>query len=137
MPGAPEPPLGLTVLTLPEGSTANNISSVLGVAPISSSTIDGLLSAASSVSISVSNSTSATNGKLIICLGAFTPVSATPKITLSDSTNTYSITITTGSSARRIEFNDIPMTFLANFTIINETGSTLPAEGNYLYVVPV
>lgn len=133
----PTAPVGLTVLTLPEGSIANNISTTLGVAPISADIINGLLDAATSSAISISNSTSATNGKLIICLGSFTPASATPKITISDSTNSYSISITTGASPRRIQFNNIPMTFLANFTIINETGSTLPTQDNYLYVVPL
>lgn len=135
MPAAPETPPE-TVITLPAGSTSNNISTTGSLEYVSASIINGLADAQSTSSITFSNSTSATTANLIIMLKKLTPTGSPSSIAISNGTSQYVNEVSNTNSDKRIEFVNIPTTFLASFTIKNQLGVSIQADGNSIIIIP-
>jgi hypothetical protein len=72
--------------------------------------------------------------KVIIILGSFNPIAITPKIKLKKNTNVYEVIIPTGNDQKRIEFNNIPITFVDSFQVENQTGNDFASYGNSILI---
>lgn len=97
--------------------------------------LNGLVNGNSSSTLVVSNTGSSNYVKIIVILNEVTPFGLSPDITISDGTNSYSVTVDTTTAKKRIEFNQIPATFVNAFAIVNNLGVTLPTYGNSVLVV--
>ena len=116
---------------------------------LASTTLNSLANGSESTTVTYDNSTDRhLYGSIAIKLGSITPSSGgsiTLRVTINDGTDTsdriggdlYTIPLTSGTSAK---VNIIPMVRLypasLRFSIINNTGVTLNASGNELYVRP-
>ncbi len=81
----------------------------------------------------VTNTGSSKFVKVIIILGEITPT-GTPAVRIQDNTNYYEMAITTSTSKKRIEFNNIPIAFVSSFQVENQTGTTFASSGNSIIV---
>jgi hypothetical protein len=123
-------------ISLPTGSVANNITTGYGIQKVADAALNSLADGYGVSGLSYQNAAGATNAKVEIILQKITP-SAGANIQIDDGTNFYQISIDTTSSAKKIEFLDIPATFLTNFSIINNTGVALASAGNTCVVYPL
>lgn len=81
----------------------------------------------------ITNTGSSKFVKVIIILGEITPT-GTPAVRIQDNTNYYEMAITTSTSKKRIEFNNIPIAFISSFQVENQTGTTFASSGNSIIV---
>lgn len=130
------PEAGVTIETLPVGSYAADVGPGYGAQAVPSNLVDGLANGATSSPVAFANLAGATLGKVILILGSMSPI-GTPVISITNGSSQYDLPVTTTSSAKRLEWNDIPVAFLASFSIVNSTGVALPFVGNSLIIMPV
>ncbi len=130
------PLIGSIEETIPAGSVANNITTGFGIQKVADIVLDSLADGASVSDLTYENAAGATNAKVEIILQKITP-GVGANIQIDNGTNYYQISIDTTSSAKKIEFLDIPATFLTNFSIINNTGIALASGGNTCVVYPL
>lgn len=130
------PLMGSIIETLPTGSQSINITTDYGVQGVANISLDGLANGSSVSSLVYDNISGATNAKVVLIIQKVTP-SGSPNIQIDNGTSYYQVSVDTTSSAKRVEFNDIPASFLASFSIINNLGVAFPASGNTCTVYPV
>lgn len=126
----------MPMVSLPIGSEAVDIPSVQSSQSFDPAALDGLLSGGTSESFSYGNSSGALTAKVVLILGKLAPT-GTPVVSLSDGTDQYDVTLTTNDSAKRVEWNDIPVAFLSSFQVINGAGVDFASSGNSLTVIPL
>ena len=110
-------------------------------------TLNSLANAGESAVVTYDNSTNRDlYGTVVVKLGSITPTtggSITLRITLNDGTDTadnvggdlYVIPLTSGASAKIAVFNMVRLyPYSLRFSIINDSGVTLAASGNEIYV---
>lgn len=131
------PSLGATQSANPIGCQVNNINTNWGIEVVANSSLNGLADGANVSGLIYNNIASATNARIIIEIQKVTPTGMNPNIQIDNGTNYYEITVNTTNSAKRVEFVDIPASFLANFKIFNNLGVAFPASGNTCTVYPV
>lgn len=82
----------------------------------------------------VTNTGSSKFVRVVIILGQITGI-GTPKVRIKNNTNYYEMTISNTTSKKRIEFNNIPASFVSSFQVENRTGTSFPSFGNSILVV--
>jgi len=82
----------------------------------------------------VTNTGSSKFVRVVIILGQLTGIGS-PKVRIKNNTNYYEMTISTTTSKKRIEFNNIPASFVTSFQVENRTGTSFPSYGNSILVV--
>jgi hypothetical protein len=130
------PLMGSVIEILPAGSQTINITTDYGTQEVANISLDGLANGSSVSSLVYDNISGATNAKVVLIIQKVTP-SGSPNIQIDNGTSYYEVSVDTNASAKRIEFNDIPASFLASFSIINNLGVAFPASGNTCTVYPV
>jgi hypothetical protein len=128
--------MGSTSVTPPDGSVAGNIVSDYGIQTMATSALDGLANSGSLSSLVYANLGSATNCKVILNLAPVVMASS-GTVRIDDGTNFYEMTVPSGTSGKRVEWNTIPASFLASFSLINNLGVAFAATGNSLIIVPI
>jgi hypothetical protein len=123
-------------ISIPAGSVANNITTGFGIQKVADAALNSLANGSTLSGLTYENAAGAINAKVEIILQKITPT-AGANIQIDNGTNFYQISIDTTSSAKKIEFLDIPATFLTNFSIINNTGVALASGGNTCVVYPL
>jgi len=98
--------------------------------------LDSLANSATSTSFAVSNIGSSRFARLVILLGEFQP-NLNGKVSISDGTTAYELTLANTLSEKRLEFNELSDSFVSSFTVTNSTGVTFPSYGNSIVVVPL
>jgi len=98
--------------------------------------LNNLASGSTSSSFVVSNVGTSTLVRIDVLLGEFQPSSG-GKVIISDGTTAYELQVSTTLSEKRVEFNNIPASFVSSFTVKNSTGVTFPSYGNSIVVVPL
>ena len=88
----------------------------------------------SSVTYTISNTGDSPLVRLVIILGSITPTPGA-KIVISNGIDAYELSLSTGASVKRLEFNALPASFVSSFTITNNSGVVLNASGNSIVVV--
>jgi hypothetical protein len=131
------PGLGSTQSANPIGSQTINFDSGYGTEDVVGTQLNGLTSGMSISGLSYSNSVGATSVKVIITLQTITPSGMSPNVQIDNGTNYYELPVDTTTSAKRLEFIDIPTSFLASFKIFNNTGVAFAAAGNTCTVYPM
>lgn len=84
---------------------------------------------------SITNTGSSDYVKIIVILNSFTPSAPSPAVAFNDGTNNYSVSISSTTSNKRIELNDIPASFVSSFQVENQTGTSFASFGNSILVV--
>jgi hypothetical protein len=72
--------------------------------------------------------------KVIVILGEIAPT-AGARAEITDGTTAYELSVPTGLSEKRLEFNQIPEAFVNAFSVRNLTGVSLASSGNSIVVV--
>lgn len=126
----------MPMVSLPIGSEAVDIPSVQSSQSFDPAALDGLLSGGTSESFSYGNNSGALTAKVVLILGKLAPI-GTPVVSLSDGVDQYDVSLSVTDSAKRVEWNDIPVSFLSSFQIINGTGVDFASSGNSLTVIPL
>jgi hypothetical protein len=76
--------------------------------------------------------------KVIIILGEYQPTALTPTIKIDNGTNYYSLSVSTTLSPKKLEFDNIPVSFFqSGFYVKNNSGSILASSGNSIFMVPL
>lgn len=127
---------GASVNINPDGCQTINITTNWGVQEVANSSLNSLANGADLSGLVYDNISGATNAKVIIEIQKVTPTGS-PNIQIDDGTSYYEVSVDTSASAKRVEFNDIPASFLANFKIFNNLGVAFPASGNTCTIYPV
>lgn len=128
--------MSLTPATNPPGSAAVNVTSEFGIQTLAITQLEGLADAGVVSGLAYSNPGSSTNCKVILTLAPLA-MASTGTVTIDDGTNSYELTVPSGTSGKRIEWNTIPSTFLASFNLTNNLGVAFAASGNSLIIVPL
>jgi hypothetical protein len=123
-------------ITLPTGSVANNITTGYGIQKVADAALNSLADGSTLSGLTYENATGATNAKVEIILQSITP-GVGANIQLDNGTDYYEMAIDTTTSAKKLEFIDIPATFLSSFSIINNTGVVLASGGNTCIIYPL
>lgn len=127
---------GASVNINPDGCQTINITTNWGVQEVANSSLNSLANGADLSGLVYDNISGATNAKVIIEIQKVTPTGS-PNIQIDDGTSYYEVSVDTSASAKRVEFNDIPASFLANFKIFNNLGVAFPASGNTCTIYPL
>lgn len=127
---------GAAININPDGCQTINITTNWGVQEVANSSLNSLANSGNVSGLVYSNLAGATNAKVIIEIQKVTPTGS-PNIQIDDGTSYYQVSVDTTASAKRVEFNDIPASFLANFKIFNNLGVAFPASGNTCTIYPV
>lgn len=130
------PSSGASININATGSESRNITTNYGVQQVADGVLNSLANGANVSGLVYDNASGATNAKVVITLQKVTPT-AGANIQIDNGTSYYQIDVGTSSSAKRLEFWDIPATFLANFKIYNNLGVALAASGNTCVIYPV
>lgn len=125
-----------TSISLPPGSGAANISSEFGIETVAISALESLANGASTSSLAYANPGSATNCKVVLNLAPIAMASS-GTVAIDNGTDLYEITVPSGTSGKKVEWNDIPATFLASFTVVNNLGVAFRSSGNSLTIIPI
>lgn len=128
--------VGTITVELPGGSAAVNIASDYGIKTMATASLDGLANTTSLSGLIYDNPGGATNCKVILNIAPITMASS-GSVSIDDGTNYYEITVPSGTSGKRVEWNTIPASFLASFSLINNLGVAFAATGNSLIIVPI
>jgi hypothetical protein len=123
-------------VSLPTGSVANNITTGYGIQKVADAALNSLADGSTLSGLTYENAAGATNAKVEIILQSITP-GVGANIQLDNGTDYYEMAIDTTSSAKKLEFIDIPATFLSSFSIINNTGVALASGGNTCIIYPL
>lgn len=130
-------PTGAAVINInPDGCQTINITTNYGVQQVANISLNSLANGDNVSGLVYSNLAGATNARVVIEIQKVTPTGS-PNIQIDDGTSYYEVTVDTTASAKRVEFNDIPASFLANFKIFNNLGVAFPASGNTCTIYPV
>ena len=121
---------------VPAGSGAANVVSEFGIQTLAITQLEGLANAGTVSGLAYSNPGSSTNCKVILSLAPLA-MASTGTVSIDNGTDSYELTVPSGTSGKRIEWNTIPSTFLASFSLINNLGVAFPATGNSLIIVPL
>lgn len=98
--------------------------------------LDGLANGATSAAFSVASVGSSKFVRIVLILNQVSPT-GTPKVSISDGTTAYELSVSTSTAKKRIEFNLIPAAFVNSFTVTNNLGVSLPLYGNSVVVIPL
>lgn len=101
---------------------------------VDAASLDGLTDGSLSSALSVSNVGTSPAVRIVVILGEITP-GVTPTVCITDMTTTYELSIPTTTSEKRVEFDNIPSSFVSSFYVQNNTGTTLASWGNSIVVV--
>jgi hypothetical protein len=123
-------------VSLPTGSVANNITTGYGIQKVADAALNSLADGSTLSGLTYENAAGATNAKVEIILQKITPTSGA-NIQIDNGTDYYEMAIDTTTSAKKLEFLDIPATFLSSFSIINNLGVAFPVSGNTCTIYPV
>jgi hypothetical protein len=123
-------------ITLPAGSEVQTLVSNYTHSFYADAGLNDLANAASTPSITYSSPSGSSAAKVLVTLGSIT-LGSSGTLALDNGTDMYEITVPSGSGARRIEFNDIPSSFLSSFFITNSLGVALASDGNSVTIVPL
>jgi len=125
-----------SISTAPEGSLETTIAPVYGSEVLANNSLDSLVNGTETSEIVYTNRSGQTYATVDVFLNPISPT-GTPKIQLISGSSGYELTITTTASiARRVRFVDIPASFLASFTVKNNSGVAFAASGNMVVVTP-
>lgn len=102
---------------------------------IDETVLNGLANGAETSAIVVNNIGDSSFVKIILVLDEITPTAIAPKVVVYSGASGYSLSLSTISSAKRLEFLNIPASFVASFKVINQTGVSFPASKNSILVV--
>lgn len=127
---------GAAININPDGCQTINITTNWGIQEVANSSLNSLANGGNVSGLVYSNVAGATNARVVIEIQKVTPTGS-PNIQIDDGTSYYEVSVDTSTSAKRVEFNDIPASFLANFKIFNNLGVAFPASGNTCTVYPV
>jgi hypothetical protein len=108
----------------------------LTIYEIDGTPLDSLANGSTSSSFVVSNVGTSTFVRINVLLGEFQPSSG-GKVIISDGTTAYQLEVGNFLSEKRVEFNNIPASFVSSFTVKNSTGVTFPSYGNSIVVTPL
>lgn len=128
--------MGLVPAINPPGSAAVNVTSEFGIQTLAVIQLQSLANAATVSGLAYSNPGSSTNCKVILTL-APVAMASSGTVSIDDGTNSYELTVPSGTSGKKVEWNTIPSTFLASFNLTNNLGVAFPATGNSLVIVPL
>ena len=127
---------GASININPDGCQTINITTNWGIQEVANVSLNSLANGGNVSGLIYSNIAGATNARVVIEIQKVTPTGS-PNIQIDDGTSYYEVSVDTTSSAKRVEFNDIPASFLANFKIFNNLGVAFPASGNTCTIYPV
>lgn len=96
--------------------------------------LDSLASESLSTSFTYPNVGTSRFVRVILILGEITPT-GTPTVEIVSGLTAYSLSVSTTTSEKRLEFNDIPESFVNSFQVRNSTGVPFTSSGNSLVVV--
>lgn len=128
--------MGLVPAINPPGSGAVNVTSEFGIQTLAVIELEGLADAGVVSGLAYSNPGSSTNCKVILTLAPLA-MASTGTVSIDDGTNSYELTVPSGTSGKKLEWNTIPSTFLASFNLTNNLGVAFAATGNSLVIVPL
>lgn len=123
-------------ITPPTGSEAINVTSEFGIQTLAVIELEGLANAATVSGLAYSNPGSSTNCKVILTLAPIA-MASTGTVKIDNGTDSYELTVPSGTSGKKIEWNTIPSTFLVSFNLTNNLGVAFAASGNSLIIVPL
>lgn len=123
-------------ITPPAGSNAVNVTSEFGIQTLAVIQLQSLANAGVVSGLAYSNPGSSTNCKVILILAPLA-MASTGTVKIDNGTDSYELTVPSGTSGKRVEWNTIPSTFLASFNLTNNLGVAFPATGNSLVIVPL
>jgi hypothetical protein len=128
--------ISVSIQIAPTGSGEVAITPSFGPELLGHSNLNGLANSTESSTMVYSNSSGQTYATVDVFLNPISPT-GTPKIQLISGSTGYELTIsTTASIARRVRFVDIPASFLASFSIKNNSGVAFATSGNMVVVTP-
>lgn len=108
----------------------------LTVYHLSTTSINSLSDASYSDTFTVSNIGTSSKVRVVLLLGSFTPQSGAT-VLLSNGTIAYELSVPTTTSDKRLEFNNLPASFIASFKVQNKTGVSFSSYANSLMVIPL
>lgn len=123
-------------ITPPAGSEAVNVTSSFGIATVAVEELAGLANTTTVSGLAYSNPGGSTNCKVILNLAPLA-MASTGTIKIDNGIDSYELTVPSGTSGKKIEWNTIPSTFLASFNLTNNLGVAFAASGNSLIIVPL
>lgn len=125
-----------TIIEAPTGSSEIAYAAQFGSMHVADAQLDSLANSTESSALAYPNPSGQTYATVDVFLNKITPT-GTPKIELISGSDGYELTIsTTANIGRQVRFVDIPATFLASFTVKNNSGVTLASTGNFVVVTP-
>lgn len=104
---------------------------------LNGSALNSLLNNSQSIAYAVTNVGNSTLVRVLIILGEITPTGATPKMLITNGTIVYELVLSSSTNEKRLEFNDIPSSFVSQFYVVNQTGGPLASSGNSIVVIPL
>lgn len=128
---------GASQFPIPIGSQALNITTGYGMEEVANVSLNGLANGGDVSGLVYSNTPGTMYAKVIIVLQSLSPTGMNPNVQIDNGTNYYELPVDTTTSAKRLEFIDIPTSFLTSFTIFNNTGVAFAAAGNTCTVYPM
>ena len=96
--------------------------------------LDGLANGSLSTAFAYPNVGTSRFVRVVIILGEITPT-GTPSVEIVSGLTAYSLSLSTATSEKRLEFNDIPEAFVNSFSVVNKTGVPFALFGNSVVVV--
>lgn len=102
---------------------------------LDSTAIDSLSNNSSSSSFQILNVGTSRLVKVIVILGEITPNAVSPRVLIVNNNTAYGLDVSTSTSEKRLEFNNIPSSFVTNFVVKNETGVSFASYGNSIIVI--
>jgi len=126
----------MAIITIPEGSRVEVISYGNAETFLGDAGLNNLADDASTSTITYTAPSGSSYAKIIILLGKVN-VTSTGSISLEDGVDTYELEVATGNVFRRVEFNNIPVSFIDSFSIKNNLGVALAAGGNSVTIIPL
>lgn len=125
----------VVVVDAPIGSSVAVIGSVFGPYVITTSALNSLANNTQSAALTYSNPPGGTLANVQITLGSITP-GASAEVQIISGLDGYRLTLDTSTTARSLVFLDIPVAFLASFTVKNVTGVSFASGGNAVVILP-
>lgn len=129
--------LGSSQAANPIGSQTINFNSGFGSEDVVGTKLNGLTPGMSISGLTYGNSAGATYVKVVIILQTITPSGMSPNVQIDNGTTYYELAVDTSTSAKRLEFVNIPASFVTNFSIYNNTNATFKDFGNTCVIYPM
>lgn len=128
--------VAVTINPAPSGSAEGTTTPTFQPQIVAGIELNSLANDTESSALSYQNQAGTTYATVTIRLNPITPTGTPVVQIISGSTGYELATTTTASIARELTFVDIPVSFLATFTVKNKTGVAFAASGNYVIVTP-